>query len=212
MSEKELTLYHYWRSSCSWRVRWSLEYKNIAYKSKHLNLLKKEHKSYDFLRQNPLGLVPCLKIGKSFYLNESMAILEWLEEAFNKKKLLPENIEEKSLIREASYLITSTLQPLQNLQTIQHLSKEKDTQKKWARYWILLGLEAFEKKIRPYSGSYCFGDSLSFADLCLIPQVYNAHRFEIDMTEFSLLQKIYESSLRLNSCIMSHPSKFEPKE
>lgn len=206
-------LYHYWRSSCSWRVRWALEYKNIPFTTKDVNLLKSEHKSKEYLKLNPIGVVPTLKVGEQT-LVESYAILEWLEKAHPNPSLLPDNLTEQAQVRALCMVIISGTQPLQNMATQKYVSSEKKDQQRFAQHWIKNGFQAFEGLLHKYnsSGKFCFNDMLTLADICLIPQCYNARRFSVDLKAYPTIAKIEKNALKLESCIKSHPDHYAPKE
>ena len=124
MNKKPLILYHYWRSSCSWRLRWAFEIKEIKYELKHINLLDGEHKSESYLEKNPSAQVPCLQVGSNFY-SESLAILEWLEDSYPQPNLLPENPQKRILVRQLTNMIASGIQPLQNLKVQKYFSQTR---------------------------------------------------------------------------------------
>lgn len=206
-------LYHYWRSSCSWRVRWALEHKNIPFTTIDVDLLKAEHKSKDYLKLNPIGLVPTLRVGEQT-LVESYAILEWLEKAHPNPSLLPDNLTEQAQVRALCMVIISGIQPLQNPATCKFHSTEQKEQQRFAQHWIKSGFSAFEGLLKKYSfsGAYCFEDRLTLADLCLVPQCYNARRFSVDVKAYPLIAKIEKNCLKLDSCNNSHPDKYAPKD
>lgn len=199
-----MTLYQYWRSSCSFRVRWALYHKGIPFRSVPVNLLKGEQRDPKYLRLNPSGGVPTLVNG-DLVISESMAILEWLEERFPKKPLLPNNPEKRASIRELCYLITSQIQPLQNLKVLDALSSFQTDRLRWVRKWMEEGFAAFEARLEKTAGTYCMGGEISFADLCLIPQTYNALRFGVVLDPYPLIRKIRTHCLTLESCEKALP-------
>lgn len=203
----DLTLYHYWRSSCSWRVRWALALKGLEYKSVPVNLLKNEHNELAYLKLNPSGQVPCLLVdGRP--LSESLAIIEWLEETFPANPLLPKDPWLKAEIRSFVQMIAAGIQPLGNLRVQQFVSKESEKKAEWARHFIDEGLIPVETMLRKFSKdgkAFCFGDEPSMADLFLIPQIYNAARFQVDMSRFPLSQRIYENALKTAACDKAAP-------
>ncbi|SMF20734.1 maleylacetoacetate isomerase [Pseudobacteriovorax antillogorgiicola] len=200
----QLTLYHYWRSSCSWRVRWALELKKIPYQSVAVNLLKNEQQDPVYTQKSPAGLVPCLEFGGQ-YLSESIAILEWLEERYPQMPLLPRNLWDRAKVRELVGLIASDTQPIQNLKVLKFRSSDQKERAVWAKHFISEGLVAYEKAIQKTVGTYSFGGQITFADLCLIPQVYNAHRFNVDMNQLPYCEAIYQRCLKLPSCDAAAP-------
>lgn len=199
-----LTLYHYWRSSCSWRVRWALAVKGVPYTSVPVNLLTNEQKSEAYLRVNPMGQVPTLVVDGA-PLSDSMALLEFIEESWPTPALLPGDPLGRARVRRLSQLITSGIQPLQNLGVMRHLSDDPAVQKAWCRHWIERGMDAWEAAAAPLAGLYCHGDHLSFADLCLIPQMYNAERFSLDLSRWPTAEAIYRRCLVLPSCEEAAP-------
>jgi maleylacetoacetate isomerase len=211
----KLRLYHYWRSSSSWRVRWALALKGIPCEYVPINLLSDEPESEAHLKRNPLGLVPVLELldSKSTlqYLTESTAILEWLEELYPKPALLPENPEWRARTRQLAQIINADTQPLQNPGVAQHYTNDAQEQKNWNRYWIHRGLKAYETVVGETQGVFSVGDSLTFADLCLIPQCYNAIRHDLALSEFPRIEKIYSKAMQTPSCLTSAPDKFQPK-
>lgn len=205
---KNWTLYHYWRSSCSWRLRWALNVKNISFTPIAINLLKGEQKEGDYLTKNPSACVPTLEIeGQSF--GESLSIIEYLEETYPEPPLLPPDALSRMKVRQLAYTISSGVQPLQNLATQLRHSDDKIEQRKFANDWINKGFFSYERILENSSGTYSFGSQVSFADLCLIPQVYNALRFFVDMNPYPQIMKIYENCLLTDSCQKAHPDLFK---
>jgi maleylacetoacetate isomerase len=200
----QITLYHYWRSSCSWRVRWALVYKNIPYNDVAINLLANEQNSPTYLAINPGGFVPAITYN-GLVFGESMAILEWLEEMFPSQPLLPQSHTDRLRVRQICQIITSGIQPIQNLSVMRKHSTNPSEQTDWARYWISAGLEKVEALITPYAGTFSYGGSLTMADLCLIPQVYNAKRFNVDLSKFPLITRVNQHCLQLPTCQQSAP-------
>lgn len=199
-----ITLYHYWRSSCSWRVRWALAIKNINYQDVAINLLKNEQRSPTYLKLNPSGLVPTLDID-GMQLSESLAIIEYLEDRFsNHRPLLPQNRIERAKIREVANILM-TIQSVQNLRVLKKHSSDPVEQKNWAKWVIEEGLMAVEKKLQQSAGTFCFGGQVSMADLFLVPQVYNAHRFSVDMNKAPTCQRIYQYCLTTPECDKAAP-------
>lgn len=201
----QLKLYHYWRSSCSWRVRWALAYKGINYESIAVNLLQGEQKKPEFLAINPLGQVPSLVVEEGFVLNDSLAIIEYLEEQYAERPLLPKAPKTRALARELAMLIASGIQPMQNLRVIHRYSEDVAKREAWIRLFIEDGLQAFERRISGFSGNYCLGEELSLADLFLIPQVYNALRFQVPLRPYPRCEAIYQHCLKTPACDTAAP-------
>jgi maleylacetoacetate isomerase len=204
-NSSDLTLYHYWRSSCSWRVRWALKHKGIPYEDIAVNLLQNEQNSPEFLAVNPGGYVPALKINGQVY-GESLALLEWIEETYPANPLLPKSAADRMRVRQICQHIASGIQPIQNLSVMRRHSGDPAEQAKWAQHWIQTGLQKLEALVTPTAGTFCFGGELTLADLCLVPQVYNALRFNVDMTAFPIISRINQHCLSLPSCEASAPN------
>ena len=143
MSANQMTLYHYWRSSCSWRVRWGFAHKKQTLNYQAIDLLKNEQQSPEYLKKNPSGLVPSLNINQS-YVGESLAILEWLEERHPNPPLLPQDSFARLQVRQLCYTIMSGIQPLQNLSAQKKHAQEKEKQHAYARFWIEKGFRTYE--------------------------------------------------------------------
>lgn len=206
----KLTLFHYWRSAASWRVRWGFELKKIECELVHVSLLDGESESETHLKRNPLGYVPVLQ-SEGRYLAESMAILNWAEECFPTPALLPGDAWGRAQIRMLSEIINASTQPLQNLNPTQFHSSDPIEQKRWMQHWIRNGLQAYETLARPLARRFSVGDQITLADLFLIPQCYSARRQEVDLTEFPTVRRIWEHCLETPECQASAPEKYEPK-
>ncbi len=207
-----LILYHYWRSSASWRVRWAIELKKIPCDYRAVDLLQGAEKKAEYLAHNPSGYVPCLIAG-DFQLGESMAILEWLEEKYPTHPLLGAISNERAKIRQVAETINSGIQPLQNLDVLKKFSPDKEEQKKWVQHWIQRGMSVVESLLLASGNQktkFCFGDSPSLADLCLIPQCHAARRFEVDLSAFPRCNSIFEHALSTEACIKSSPEAWQP--
>jgi maleylpyruvate isomerase len=210
----DLTLYHYWRSTSSWRVRWALELKGIPYKPIPVNLLENASESSEHLQRNPAGQVPTLEIqlfGKPQQLSESVAIIEWLEETHPSPALLPRDPFLKARCRQLTEIINSGTQPLQNLGVAQFCTDDPNQQKLWNQHWIRKGLTAYNELVQQTQGQYSIGDQLTMADLFLIPQCYNSLRFEVPLEEFPRVKAIYDHASTLPSYLKAHPDQFAPK-
>lgn len=207
-----LTLHHYWRSSSSWRVRWALSYKKIEYKSIAVNLLDDETDKEPYRKINPMGFVPALEVAHESdrkILTESVAMIEWLEEIFPDPKLYPVNGIERAHCRALVETVNAGIQPVQNLTVLDKYSDDAEKRKQWAQYFISRGFSAYEKLIAQSAGKLSMGDHLTAADIFLIPQVYNALRNELNMSQFPRIEKIYRHALEMPSCKASHPDNFK---
>ena len=206
----EFDLYQYWRSSCSWRIRWAMHHKSMSFRSIPVNLLAGEQREDAYARQNPSQRVPSLTIsGEPFA--ESLAILEWLEETQPLPALLPQDPRSRLHARQLAHSIAAGVQPLQNFAVMRKISTDRSDQVAWARYWNHQGLAAYEKLLHQKQcwGTYSVGSQLSFADLCLIPQCYNARRFGVEVEAFPLIAGIERRCLALESCQKALPEKQE---
>ncbi|XP_064624073.1 probable maleylacetoacetate isomerase 2 [Lineus longissimus] len=203
MAAKPL-LYSYFRSSCSWRVRIALALKGIEYETKALHLVKGDQRSDDYKEVNPIGQVPSLVID-GHTLTQSLAILEYLEETRPDVPILPKDPAKRAEARAIAELIGSGIQPIQNLSVLQYVGDEKKME--WAKHWIDRGFQALEKMLAKTAGKYCSGDDLTVADLCLVPQVYNANRFKVDMSKFPVILRVHAELEQLEAFKAAHPSR-----
>lgn len=196
-------LYSYYRSSASWRVRTALAFKGIDYEYKAVNLVKDggQQLTEEYKALNPIKQVPTLVID-GITLGQSMAILEYLEETRPEKRLLPVDPKQKAKVRQISEMINSGIQPIQNLSVLKMIEKVTGDESKkveWAKHWITNGLQAVELMLGKTSGKYCVGDEVSFADLFLVPQMYNAVRFEVDLAPFPIIKRVVEECGKLDA-------------
>jgi maleylacetoacetate isomerase len=176
-----------------------------------VSLLSGESESPEHLVRNPLGYVPVLETPQGF-LSQSSAIVHWLEETFPAEpKLFPEDPWLRARSLQLADVICADTQPIQNVNVLQLHSSDASEQKKWAQYFIRQGLQAFQKIAESTAGRFSVGDTLSWADLCLMPQLYNANRYEVAASEFPLLTRIAAECEGLATCQSSHPSRYEPK-
>lgn len=213
MSAERLRLYHYWRSSCSWRVRWAMAHKKIECEFVAINLLKGEQDEPAHLARSPLGAVPVLElVGKQAYLTQSLAIIQWLEKTKPAQTLLPSDPIALARVIELSETINADTQPLQNLPAQALHSKDAEEKKRWAVHWIREGLMAYETLVQKTAGRFSVGDDLTLADLCLVPQVYNADRYQVSLAEMPTIARITQAALATESGQKSHPDRFKPAD
>jgi maleylacetoacetate isomerase len=204
-----LVLYHYWRSSSSWRVRFALQYKGIAYESRFVNLRAGEQVKAEHKELSPLGVVPCLLVdGRP--LSESVAILEFVEDVAPEPALLPRDPWRRARVRQLVELVNSGIQPLQNLAVLDHVSSDPGLRESWARHFIQRGFVALESALGSVeaefgSGRYSFGDDLTLADVYLVPQVYSALRFQVPLDPYPRVRRIYDACMKLESAVASSP-------
>ncbi|MFD2166290.1 maleylacetoacetate isomerase [Thalassotalea euphylliae] len=199
-----MKLYGYWRSSAAYRVRIAMHIKGINFESIPVHLVKEggeQHKA-DYVAMNPTHLVPTLVDG-DLVLNQSMAIIDYLEQKYPSHSLYPDNIEDAARVRAMALDIACEVHPLNNLRVQQYLVKElgvDDKQKmQWVHDWMHTGFAAYERQLEKFAGDFSFGNRVSVADLCLVPQVYNANRFDVDMSAYPLITKVVENCLALSA-------------
>ncbi|KAK7387640.1 hypothetical protein VNO78_22427 [Psophocarpus tetragonolobus] len=195
--DTKLKLYSYWRSSCSHRVRIALNLKGLPYDYKPVNLLKGEHSNPDFLLLNPVGCVPVLVHG-SVVLFDSFAIIMYLEDNFPHIPLLPPHthIHLRAINFQAAAIVSSTIQPLQNLSLLNYIGEtiSPDEKLPWVQSVIRRGFRALEKLLKDQTGRYATGDEVFLADIFLAPQLHAAFkRFNIPMNEFPTLSRLYDT-------------------
>ncbi|KAM7470160.1 hypothetical protein LguiA_008343 [Lonicera macranthoides] len=192
---KKLKLYSYWRSSCSWRVRIALNLKGLQYEYKSVNLLKGEHFSPEFTNLNPMGYVPVL-VDDDMVVADSFAIIMYLEEKYPRHPFLPRDLQKRAINYQAANIVSSGIQPLQNLAVLNYIGEKVGPDEKvpWAQYHIQKGFAALEKLLKDHAGKYATGDEIFLADLFLAPQIGGViNRFNIDMAEFPLLLRLNEA-------------------
>ncbi len=202
-----ITLYDYWRSSAAYRVRMALNLLNLSYESHPVDLVKGEHRGPDNLARNPQGLVPTLDID-GLRLTQSLAIIEYLDET--KGGLLPKAPKARAQVRALSYAIAMEIAPICNLTVRNHIgSMGVMTSEEWSGHYITKGLTAFEAMLTG-AGRYCYADSVTMADLCLVPQIYNAERIGIDVTSFPQIARIVANLRELPAIAAAHPDRVKP--
>ena len=191
-----LQLYDYWRSSSAYRVRIALNLKGLAYRQVPVHLVRDggQQNSPAYRALNPLGLVPALLHGERVIV-QSLAICEYLEEAFNTPPLLPRDPAGRARVRGMVQTVCSEIQPLNNLSVMQYLKRDMgladDRYGDWYAHWIRRGFRALEAWLADdASGAFCHGDTPTLADCFLVPQVYNAERFECDLEPYPRIREI----------------------
>ncbi|HSV47080.1 MAG TPA: maleylacetoacetate isomerase [Ramlibacter sp.] len=181
-----MKLYNYFRSSASFRVRIALELKGLSYDYLPVHLVKGEHRQADYAGVSPTGLVPTLVIDSGERLGQSMAIIEYLDETHPQPALLPPDALGRARVRALAQLIACEIHPLNNLRVLKYLVRDlkvdEEAKNTWYRHWVRDGLEAFEGELAQLpAGTYCYGDTPTLADCCLVPQIFNAQRFKVDL-------------------------------
>jgi maleylacetoacetate isomerase len=207
----KFVLYHYWRSSSAWRVRFALSHKGIDYESRFVNLRANEQRGEEYKRISPMGVVPCLLVdGKP--LTESVAILEFLEETVPEKPLLPRDPWRRARVRQLVQLVNSGIQPLQNLVVLDQVSKDEEARSAWVRHFNERGLAALDASLASLEaelgpGRFSVGDEPTLADVYLVPQVATAVRYGVPLEPYPRVRRIYDECMKLDSVIASSPEK-----
>lgn len=203
-----MKLYSYFRSSAAYRVRIALALKGLDADILPINLLKGEQKSDDYLAINPQGLIPSLQVDDAV-LSQSLAIMEYLEEVDNTVPLLPSDPVARASVRAMAQLIACEVHPLNNLRVLQYLTGELGvddaTKMTWYAHWIHQGFISLEAMLKQHAGQFCYGDTPTMADCCLIPQVYNAKRFNVELSSYPTIMRIYEHCNSLPAFIQAQP-------
>ncbi len=214
MDSKMLKLYTYFRSSAAYRVRIGLNLKGLQYEAIPVHLVRSggEQLLEPYRKVNPAGLVPSLQDG-SHTLTQSLAILEYLDEAYPATPLLPAAPLERARVRALAQTIACDIHPINNLRVLKYLKDElkidEEAKTKWYRHWIELGLGALEQMLAqdPATGDFCHGNTPTIADCCLVPQIYNAQRFKIDMSPYPTVMAINDRCNALPAFAAAHPSQ-----
>ncbi|CAM2066974.1 maleylacetoacetate isomerase [Sulfidibacter corallicola] len=207
----EFQLYSYYRSSCSYRVRIALQLKRLPFVYQAVHLVREggEQRQPDYLKLNPMGQVPCL-IHDGKALAQSMAIIEYLDRVAPTPRLFPEDPWQAAQVRELCEHVNTGIQPIQNLKVLQRIERDYGAsganKVAWAKAWIEMGFEALEHALTTTAGLCSFGDEVTAADLFLVPQVYNADRFKVDMTAFPTIARINEHCLALEAFQKAEPA------
>jgi len=211
MASDGLKLYSYWRSSAAYRARIALNLKGLPYELVPVNLLPGEQHSAEYRAVNPQELVPVLVDGERI-VRQSQAIIEYLDETYDgEAKLLPATARERARVRALAQMIACDIHPLNNTRVMHYLEREFNVpqieRERWTRHWIGEGFRAIEALLsaNPSTGIYCEGDEPTLADIFLVPQVYNAQRWAVDMAPFPIIARINASCLSLEEFERARP-------
>ena len=205
-----MQLYTYFRSSASYRVRIALHLKGLAFDTVPVHLLRDggEQHGEAYRAINPAQLVPAL-VDEGLSLGQSVAIMEYLEEAYPSPALLPTDRATRAQVRAVVQTIACDIHPLNNLRVLQYLEntlgQDEATRATWYRHWITLGFEALEAQLAQTAGAFCFGDAPTLADCCLIPQVANSRRFQTPLERFPAIVRIDAHCRSLPAFIAAAP-------
>jgi len=204
-------LYTFFRSSAAYRARIALNLKGMDYESVAVHLRRKEHRAVDYRALNPQALVPALDHDGTV-IPQSLALIEYVEEIHPEPPLLPDSPADRAIVRAMALLIAADMHPLCNLRVLVYLKEvlgqTDDAVNQWYRHWVAEGFGSLEAMAARYSadGRTCFGSAVTLADICLVPQYFNAERFDCDLTAYPTLQGINAALLELPAFAAAHPS------
>jgi len=208
-----MQLYHYFRSSASYRVRIALALKGLPCELVPIHLLKHEQHSDSYTAIAPAGLVPLLKVGDQL-LTQSMAIIEYLDEAHPEPSLLPGDAFDRARIRSLAQDIGCEIHPLDNLRVLRYLVREMkvsdDDKTRWYQHWVETGLEVVERRLAgdARTGRFCHGDTPTLADCTLVPQIFNAQRYACRLDHVPTVMRVFDECMRLDAFSKTQPSAY----
>jgi maleylacetoacetate isomerase len=205
-------LYDYWRSSAAYRVRIALNLKGVDYDTRPVDLREGEQQSADYRALNPQGLVPMLEIDGQ-KLTQSLAIINYLDLRYPNQPLIPASAAERAHVVAMALAVACDIHPLNNLRVLKYLKNElghsQDEIDAWYRHWIEEGFPALEAMAAPQAGKFLFGDAPTGADVCLVPQLYNARRFDVPLDAYPTLLRAEENANKLDAFVRAHPDNQE---
>jgi maleylacetoacetate isomerase len=212
-----MKLYNYFRSSASFRVRIALELKGLSYDYLPVHLVKGEHKQADYAAVSPTLLVPTLELDTGEHLGQSMAIIEYLDETHPEPALLPPDALGRAHVRALAQLVACEIHPLNNLRVLKYLTRElkleEEAKNTWYRHWVRDGLEAFERELsRLPASTYCYGDTPTLADCCLVPQIFNGKRFSCDFDGLPRTMAAFDACMAHPAFLKAQPSSCPENE
>jgi len=205
-------LYTFFRSSTSFRLRIALAYKGVAYEPKFVSLPKLEHQAKGYLAKNPQGLVPALVDDAGRVFTQSMAMIEYLDDVHPEPPLMPKNAEDKWYVRAVSQIIGCEMHPLNNVRVLKYLKgyglDDAKVNGDWYPHWVAEGFRSLEGFLagEKRTGKYCLGAQFTMADVCLIPQVFNAKRFNCDLAPYPAVMRVFEAGAALEAVKQAEPS------
>jgi maleylacetoacetate isomerase len=205
-------LYDYYRSSAAYRVRIALNLKGVDYESRPVNLLQSEQTAEDYRALNPQGLVPMLEID-GHRLTQSLAIIVYLDQAFPDPPLVPRDPADGAHVRAMALSVACDIHPLNNLRVLKYLKgqlgRSQDEVDAWYAHWVTEGLSALEAMAKAGAGRFLFGDEPTIADVCLVPQLFNARRLNVPLDDYPTLLRADENANALDAFAAAHPDRQE---
>jgi len=201
------TLYGYFRSSAAYRVRIALGLKGLSATHKFIHLRKGEQAGPDYLKVNPAGLVP-VWIEGDFHLAQSLAIIEYLDETHPEPPLLPRDPRQRAIAREIALTVAADIHPIGNLRVLNQLTGmgiDEAGRGAWSKHWITLGFDAVEARLKTLPGPFALGDRPTIADVCIVPQVFNARRFGVDLAPYARIREIDAAAAKLEAFAAAEP-------
>ena len=205
-----LTLHSAWRATAPYRVRIGLALKGVTYDYAALDLLAGDQRGAAYRAVNPQGLAPALDLGDGHVLTQSLAILEWLEETRPQPPILPRSALDRATVRAMANIIACDIHPLNNTRVgarLKALGVDDDAVTDWIQGWIAEGFDALEPLVARHAGLFAFGDSPTIADCCIVPQVYSATRFKLDLTPWPAIAGVAERTAMHPAFAAAHPSR-----
>jgi maleylacetoacetate isomerase len=208
-------LFDYFRSSASYRVRIALNLKGVEHDSVSVDLAGGAQKAEDYRDRNPQGFVPMLQVGGR-RITQSLAIIDWLDATYPEPGLSPQDADDRAHVWAMSLIVACDIHPLNNLRVLKYLvgplGQQENTKNQWYAHWIREGFGALESMATPRAGHFLFGDKPTLADICLVPQMYNARRFNVPLDDFPLLGRVDREANRMEAFAAAHPDRVAPKD